>query len=272
MDEFSKLFLYIPGIVIFLVGSGQVRGWLRNWRTGNGAQGRVLGCSHIIKKDRKDREIYNFYDVLVEYTDPKTGHKIKINTKSPTEYSVSQPVKVYTGAGGKPVLADAEETPVFHPLVFMLGGAVLILLALEQNRGNEVRAMLCLTAILTGSGLSLLWHFTTLKKRHLEAIDARIVDVYTRQLSKETKIIRGSRFTYYPVVRYNLDGQEITRRCRVNSSSEKSFQVGDNMKLYLDRAGGTVSEHRAHPVMAAAGAALLICGILAGASIFSQIL
>lgn len=272
MDEFSKLFLYIPGIVIFLVGSGQVRGWLRGLRTGSNAQGRVLSCNHIIKKDKKDREIYNFYDVLVEYTDPKSGHKIKINVKSPTEYATAQPVKVYTGSDGKPVLADSEETPVFHPLVFMLGGAVLILLALEQNRGNEVRAMLCLTVILIGSGLALLWHFTSLKKKKLETLEAEIVDVYSRQLSKETKIIRGSRFTYYPVVRYNLDGQEIMRRCRVNSSSEKSFQIGDKMKLYLDRTTGAVSEHQANLVMAASGAILLISGILAGISIFSQIL
>ena len=272
MEEFSKLFLYIPGIVIFLVGSGQVRGWLRNLKTGNGSAGKVLACSHIIKKDKKDREIYNFYDVQVEYTDPRTKGKIRMNVKSPTEYAVSQPVKVFYGADGKPVLADSEETPVFHPLVAMAGGALLILLALEQNRGREIPAMLCLSAIMIGAGISLLWHFTFLKKRKLEPLEAEIVDVYSRQLSKETKIIRGSRFTYYPVVRYNLDGQDVIRRCRVNSSSEKSFKTGDKMKLYLDRASGSVSEHRANPVMAVSGACLLICGILAGTSILSQIL
>ena len=55
MTEFSKLLLYVPGIVIFLVGSAQVRDWISLLRRGGAARGIVLSCTHVVKKDKKDR-------------------------------------------------------------------------------------------------------------------------------------------------------------------------------------------------------------------------
>ena len=272
MTEFSKLFLYVPGVFIFLIGSGRVRSWLHMLRQGGSSQGKVLSCNHIVKKDKKNREVYNFYDVLVEVTDPGSGHKMKKNIKSPTEYAVSQPVRVTEDAAGKPVLADAEEEALFHPVVTMLGGALLILLALAQNQGKEIQAMACLSILMAGAGAALLYRFTSLKKRNYQKIEAEITGTYTRQISKETKIIRGSRFTYYPIVKYTWNGQEYLRRCHVNASSEKTFQTGDKLALFVDPASGIVREGRENPAMIVGGAVLLVCGVLAGASILSQIL
>lgn len=50
MTEFSKLLLYIPGIVIFLVGSGRVRDWLALHKKGAVTGGTVTECKHVVKK------------------------------------------------------------------------------------------------------------------------------------------------------------------------------------------------------------------------------
>ena len=71
--DLSKLLLYIPGILIFLVGSGQQRrrpGLLSGKGT---VRATVVRCDHVVKKDKKDRDTYNFYNVLVEYVNPATG-------------------------------------------------------------------------------------------------------------------------------------------------------------------------------------------------------
>ena len=54
--ELSQLLLYIPGIIIFLVGSGQLR--QRPWRPDgkNTVRATVIRCDHVVKKDRKDRD------------------------------------------------------------------------------------------------------------------------------------------------------------------------------------------------------------------------
>ena len=48
MFDFSQLLLYVPGAVIFLVGSGRTRGWLRRLRGGGGEDGVVRACKDII--------------------------------------------------------------------------------------------------------------------------------------------------------------------------------------------------------------------------------
>lgn len=273
MDNISQLLLYVPGIIIFLVGSGQVRQWLWMRRSGVCADACVTDCRHVVKKDRKEREIYNYYNVTVEYVNGKTGHKERQAVKTPTEYAKGQRVRVLKERrSGRLVLDEQRENVLFHPLVMMVGGALLILLALAENRGREIEAMLCLSIVLVGAGVSLLADYISLKRKNLQVIEAEITDIYSRQISKETKIIKGSKYTYYPIVRYVLDGQENIRRCNINSGRQDSFKTGEHMKLYYDPRSKTVRENHARPAAAAVGLVLTVIGTAAGASILSVIL
>lgn len=273
MESITQLFIYIPGIILFLVGSGQVRQWFRMRRSELYISAEVTGCKHVVKKDKKGRETFNYYDVTVEYRNPKTMHQERLAVKSPTEYAIGQQVRMIKDkSGDKPVLEENRDEFMFHPWVTMIGGALLIVLALEQNRGREIPAMLCLAVVLAGAGVNLIVNYLTLKKRGLQVIEARITDLYTRQISKETKIIKGSKFTYYPIVRYELDGKENIRRCNINSSGQNTFHVGDSMKLYYDPQTHTVLEKSARPGTMAAGILLVAVGLLAGASILSVLL
>ena len=58
--EFSKLFLYIPGVIIFLVGSGQIRQRPGLFGGKGTVRATVVRCDHVVKKDRKDRDTYNY--------------------------------------------------------------------------------------------------------------------------------------------------------------------------------------------------------------------
>ena len=71
---------------------------------------------------------------------------------------------------------------------------------------------------------------------------------------------------------YVLDGKDNLRRCNVNSSSEKSFQIGDTMSLYADPKTGAVLEHPARLGLAIFGALLIVLGILVGLSTLSVLL
>jgi hypothetical protein len=265
--------MYIPGVIIFLVGSGQVRRWFRMRRSSSCIDASVISCKHVIKKDKKDREIYNYYDVVVEYRNPQTKHQERLAVKSPTEYALAQQVRMYQDKDtDKPVLMEYEDEFLFHPWVTMVGGALLIILALEENQGKEIPAMICLTVVLIGAGINLFVHDMALRKRNLQTIKAEIIEIYTRQISKETKILRGSKFTYYPVVRYELDGKENIRRCNINSSGANTFKVGESMDLYYDPKAQCVLEKHARTGVAVTGVILVAIGLLAGASILSVLI
>ena len=204
LDIFSRFLPYVPGIIIFLVGSVQVENWLKK-------------------------------------------RKVKPN-----------------------YLRD--EAAIFHPLVMMFGGALLILLTLFENQKREVEAMICLTIILLGAGISLLWNYFSLRKRNLQKIEAEITEIFTRQLSRETKIWRGSKFTYYPIVKYVLNGQEFSRKCNINSSGKNTFKIGDKFDLYHDPESGAVLEKHAHVGLLISGTIIFAIGALAGLSILSVVL
>ncbi len=272
MATFSELLMYLPGTVVFLVGSGQTRSWLRQLRGTAKTDGIVLACEHVVKKDKKQRDVFNYYDVTVEYQDPNTEKTIKNKFKSPTEYAVKQPVKVYQGSDGKTVITEKVDEDIFHPLGMMILGALLILLAFWQNQGKVNAAMGAFAAALILIGGVLIGNFIKLKRLHLQPIDAEIIDVYKRQISKESKILKGNRFTYYPIVRYEIDGTENIRRCLINASSEKTFKVGEMIKLYYDPKTNAVREKNASKIMLGIGIALFLCGALAGLSILSVVL
>ncbi len=273
MADLSKLFMYIPGIILFLVGSGQVKDWLYMRRMGSCVEAGVTNCKHVVKKDKKDREIYNYYDVTVEYRNPQTGHQERLALKSPTEYAQGQQVRMLMAKGGeKPVLMEYRDEFLFHPWVTMVGGALLLLLALEQNQGNEIGAMICLSLLLIGAGGNLVTDYVLLKRRNLQPVEAVITGIYTRQISKETKILKGAKYTYYPVVKYELNKKENIRRCNINSSGQNTFQAGEKMKLYCDPNSGAVLEKHARAGAAVVGILLLLIGLLAGASILSVVI
>ena len=89
--------MYIPGIILFLVGSGQVREWLRFHVFGRCLTAKVVSCNHVLKKDGNGREIYNYYNLLVEYVSPDSGHKERCELKTPTQCAVGQQMKMCIG-------------------------------------------------------------------------------------------------------------------------------------------------------------------------------
>lgn len=268
--DLSSLLLYIPGIVIFLVGSARVRTWLSDIRSDGHAEATVTDCKHVVKKDRQGNEIFNYHNLTVEYVNPKTGNKETRALKSPSEFTVGQQVHLRLGTMGRgDTIMEMQKEPLIHPVITMICGALLILLALFTNQHQDVRAMVCLSLVLIGLGAGLLLNYGSLKKRGLTELDAVITDVYARQISKSTKIVKGEKFTYYPVVKYELNGVTNTRRCIVNSSSKKDFLIGNHLTLYLDEAKGEVVEKPARKTVLAAGIVVLAIGILSGLSILS---
>ncbi len=273
MQDFTMLFLYIPGIVIFLLGSGQFRTWLSTRGANASAEGTVISCRHVIKKDAKGRETFNFYNTVIEYVNTATGNREQHAIKTPTEYAAGQPVILSrVGASGDVTIQDAEGDPVFHPFIIMVGGALMILLSLWQNQNKPVHAMTTLAIILAGAGICMVYHYVRTARKRLVPVEAEIIDTYSRQISKSTKIVRGDKFTYYPIVKYSVNGHDGIRRCHMNSDSEKLFKIGDTITLYYDEATKRISEEREKLSVLIGGIILVALGCLIALSVIAEAL
>jgi len=270
MADFSQYLMFIPGIIIFLVESGQVREYRRRARFGATREAEVKFTKHVTRSDKYDRQVFDYYETTVESDDPKSGKKTRSIIKSPVEYPLGQKVLLYFDpSGGDPVLTNGINEWVFHPWLGMVGGALLILLALFQIQGKEIPAMACLSLILIGAGAGLIGNYVFLKKKNLKAVDAEITDIYERQVSKPGRFSGGAKYTYYPIVKYDLNGTSMIRRCNVNSSRKESFRLGDIVPLYYSESEGDMREHKANPALLIVGIISAVLGILAGVGILS---
>ncbi|MCR5294203.1 MAG: DeoR family transcriptional regulator [Lachnospiraceae bacterium] len=251
----------------------RVHGGAISMERGGTVYGDVIDCRQVVKKDKKGRETYNFYNVTVEFTNPDNQHRERHAVKMPSEFALGQQVEVLRDKSqGTYGILESETQFVINPWEMMVGGALLILLALFTNQGKEVPAMACLSLVLAGAGAALIWDYVSLKKKNLLPVEGEIIRLHTRQLSRNTKIIKGDKFTYYPVVKYTVDGRENIRRCSINSGNENSFRIGDPFTLYYDRTTRTAFERNARPAYLIAGLVILAVGLLAGVSILSVVL
>ena len=270
MTDFSQLLMFIPGIVIFLVASGQVREYRRASRPDATRTGSVKYSKHITKNDKYGRQVFDYFDTTIESVNPSTKKKERHVVKSPVEYGVNQQVSLYFDrVTGEPTLTNGVNEWLFHPWLGMVGGALLILLALFQMQGKQIPAMVCLALILIGSGAGMIGNYVSLKKKKLQAVPAEIIDIYERQISKQGRFSGGSKYTYYPVVKYLFSGVETMRRCNVNSSRKESFKIGDMINLYYSPSEDVIREKKENLFVLIFGAVVLTLGILAGVSILS---
>jgi hypothetical protein len=143
---------------------------------------------------------------------------------------------------------------------------------LEENKGREIPAMICLALILLGLGINLVADFVAMKKRGLVKLEGEIIDVHKRQISKETKILKGAKYTYYPIVRYALDGVTNIRHCNINSSGANTFKAGETIELYMDPNTYQVLERKAGIVQPIIGLLLTALGVLVAASLISVLM
>ena len=272
MADYSQYLMFIPGIVIFLVESGQVRELRRRNRYGATRDAEVKVTKHVTKKDKFDRQVFDYFETTVESTDPRTGKKEHHVIKSPVEYPMGQKVQLYFDpSSGEPVLTNGINEWLFNPWLGMIGGALLILLALFQIQGKEIPAMTCLSLLLIGAGAGMIGNYVYLKKKKLQQLDATITGIYERQVSKPGRFSGNGRFTYYPIVTYEQDGKTMMRRCNVNSGRKESFRTGDTVKLYFSPEEGDVRERGANMIVLISGIIILVLGLLAGISIISAL-
>ncbi len=264
--------MFIPGIVIFLVESGQVKELRSRSRIGSLRDGQVKSVKHVTKNDKFDRQVFDYYETTVESEDPRTGKKERHTIKSPVKYPLNQSVRLHFQRGSsEPSITDGVSEHLIHPWLGLIGGALLILLALFQIQGKEISAMVCLSLILIGAGAGMIANYVSIKKKNLVHIEAEVKDIFERQISKPGRFSGGSKFTYYPVVTYELDGTEMMRMCNVNSSRKDSFKIGEKMDLYYSPSEGAVRERKASTAILIIGIIVLILGVLAGVSIISAL-
>lgn len=254
----QDLFLVVVGAAILVVGTTSFRLQRRIRKQGLVREGTVTGGKHVEKKDGSGQLIQNYYDLMVEYS--VDGHRRRKALKSVDEYLPGDRIRVIRDPGKKDEVTVYEDhkVTVFGPGALILSGLLIAVLPVVRVQYGELYMSVNLALVLAVIGTSLIMAYLRDRKRNLIPIEAEIVDLLYWKTGDDKKKWSKPSVSYYPVLRYSVDGVERIMRSRYNSSTETAYKAGMKRKLYQDMAENRILERGPRKSMLAVGIAILL--------------
>lgn len=247
----QNIFLIVIGAAIFVVGTTGLRRQIRI-KLGNFIkQARIIDVNHITKKDDEGFLIQNYYDLKVEFEED--GKKQQKIVKSIDQYKKGSTIKVIKdNERGFRAYSD-DKTPVFAPFILIVAGILIILMPFAHMYLGESYMSMLLAFLIMLVGIGLIIAYIKANSRQLEPLEAQIVDVLKWQSVQKKKWVNAT-FSYYPIIKYDLNNEQRFMRSRYNSNTPASYKVGKKFIIYKDINTGDIVEKGARKSM-------LFCGI-----------
>lgn len=262
------VFLVVIGAAILVVGTSALRKQIRIKRGKLLRNAKIINTNHVAKKDSDGYLVQNYYDIKVEFEDK--GKKVQKTLKCVDQHEKGDNIKIIKDIerGGQYRVYGNDKAPIFGPWFLILAGILVICMPFVQARLGDsyMSMMLAFLLIIVGLGLILAYYKT--KSRDLEPINAQISDVLKWQSGQKKKWSNPS-VSYYPILKYSLNGKEKIMRSRYNSSTATNYKVGKEITIYKDKKTGEILEHRARKSMLIIGVFLIL---FAGVGLYSSLM
>lgn len=229
----ENIFVVVIGAVIFVMGTTALRNQLRIKKAGNVREGVILRSKHIERKDKEGYLIQNYYEVRVEFSEG--SHKSQCTIRSVSEYREGEKVLLVSEpmSQEKWRIHDVGNAPVFGPWVVILAGIIIASIPVVQQRYGEMAVSVMIVAVMLLTGAALVWRYISDKRRDTTPIKATVVDILKYQKGQKKKFSQPS-VSYYPILKYEWNGEEKTMRSYYNSSTATAYKVGTERTLYWD--------------------------------------
>lgn len=262
----QTVFLVLLGAAVFVVGTTNIRAYLRLQKPGNILSGRVLSSRLVQKRDKEERLIQHYYELMVQCSGGGKNCNEKIN--STMEYEKGDEIKLVKN-GDKTVLFSGKSITFGMALAITLAGMGIAVFPVVYQRTGEKAGSVILVLLLLLGGVVTLTSFVKDRKKSLVGIEGEIIDVLYYRTGENKKLSRPVE-SYYPLIRCSIHEKEKVFLSAYNSSTKGTYKVGAKVKLFYDEEQGTIVEKKASPVLAAAGGVFLLLALVGLISIFGR--
>lgn len=258
----QMIFLVLLGAAIFVVGTTNIRAYLRLQKPGNILSGKVLSSRLIQKRDGEERLVQHYYELMVQCSGGGKTYNRKID--STMEYEKGDEVKLVKN-GDKVVLFSGKQITFGMALaITLVGMGVAVFPVVYQNSGEKAGSVILVILLILG-GLITFSSFMRDRRKNLTGIDGEIVDILYYRTGDNKKLSRPVE-SYYPLIRCGIHGKEKTFLSSYNSSTKGTYKAGAKVKLFYDEQQGNIVEKKASPVLVVAAGIfwlLALVGIIA---------
>lgn len=260
----QTIFLVLLGAAVFVIGTTNIRAYIRQQKPENMLMGKVLSARLMEKRDKEERLIQHYYELMVQCSGGGKTFNEKIS--STMEYERGDELKLVRN-GGK-IVPDSERGVSFGTaLAITLVGMGLAIFPVVSLRSGEKAGSVILVILLLLGGAITFSSFWKDRKKSLAMIEGEIVDILYYRTGDNKKFSKPVE-SYYPLIRCSVEGKEKTFLSAYNSRTKGSYKTGAKVKLFHDKETGGIVEKKASPVLLAAAVLFWLMALVGTVSLF----
>ncbi len=260
----QSIFLVLIGAAVFVIGTTNIRAYLRMQKPGNILKGKVLSVRPVEKRDKEERLIQHYYELMVQCSGGGKTFNEKIN--STMEYEKGDEVKL-TKNGSKVVLFSGRTVTFGMALAITLVGMGVAVFPIVYQNNGEKEGSVILVILLILAGVISCASFMKDRRKNLTAIDGEIVDILYYRIGDNKKFSKPVE-SYYPLIRCRIGEKERTFLSAYNSSTKGTYKAGTKCRLFYDGEKEEIVEKKASPVLMVLAVSFWLLALVGLISVF----
>lgn len=233
------------GAAVFVIGTTNIRTYLRLQKPENTLKGKVLSVRPVEKRDKEDRLIQHYYELMVQCVGGGKTFNEKI--ESTMEYEKGEEIKLARN-GSKVVPLSGRGVTFGMAIAITLVGMGLAVFPIVYQNNGEKDGSVVLVLLLLLAGAVCFAAFMKDRKKNLTAADGEITDILYYRRGDNKKLSKPVE-SYYPLIKCRIHEREKTFLSAYNSSTKGTYKVGTKVKLFYDEETGGIIEKKASPVL-----------------------
>lgn len=241
----QTIFLVLLGAAVFVIGTTNIRGCLRLQKPENMLSGRVISSKLVEKRDKEERLIQHYYELMVLCSGGgKTFHE---KIKSTRAYDAGDELRLVRN-GGQIVPFTGKNVTLGNALAITLAGMGLAVFPIVSLKNDERAGSVILVLLLILAGVVAFSSFMKDRKKNLSPLEGEIADILYYRTGDNKKFSKPV-VSYYPLIRCTVHERETVFLSSYNSSTKGTYKIGAKVRLFYDEEEKSIVEKKASPVL-----------------------
>lgn len=259
--ELGLLFLSVAGVAVILYGLSLLAEFIKQHSTRNILIGEVQNCAHEERRDEKDQLIQYFYKLNIRYED---GRNIKtVSLSDTTERCKGEKIKLIRDGRRVKLLKATYPQPVSAIIAIICGAGMIAFQYLQKGAGERMASLdASIVLLLAAISIIITYYSDLMRTKNASQTTGTITDMLLYETERNThKRIMRAPDTFYPVIRYTVDGVEKAFLSHYSTNSKNGFKIGQETAVFRNPETGEVIEKKPNTILLIIAVVLIILAV-----------
>lgn len=241
----QTVFIVLLGAAVFVIGTTNIRAYLRLRRPGAVRKGKVLSSRLVEKRDKENRLIQHYYELMVQCSGGGKTSNEKIS--STMEYEKGDEIELIQNGARMVPFSGRTVTFGMALAITLAGMGLAVFPVVYQNTGEKEGSVVLVLLLILAGGIACS-SFLRERRKNLVELEGEIKDILYYRTGENKRFSKPVE-SYYPLIRCVIHEKEKIFLSAYNSSTKGTYKIGGRVKLFYDEEGKNIVEKKASPIL-----------------------